>query len=206
MGRCLRTMGSWLLCFLAVTAEGQSAPADFRAVNRTLAAEPAGVLHLDAAPGDGTAWVTNKLFATGRISVEVRGANLAGRSFAGIAFHGVDDQTFEAVYLRPFNFNSPDPVRRAHSVQYVSMPAYPWQLLREKHPGKYEAALDVPVAADSWVRLTITVAANQVRVFIDDSAVPVLSIESLNSIATGGVGLWVGNASEGRFRNLVFER
>ena len=130
---------------------------------------------------------------------------LEGRSFVGIAFHRADDQTFEAVYLRPFNFNSLDPARRAHSVQYVSMPEYPWETLRENHPGKYEAALAAPVAGDSWIRLTLTIHPHEVRVFVNDSSQPVLSVARLGKTASGGVGLWVGNNSEGRFRNLVVE-
>ena len=156
MSRYGRPVGAWLLCILASCASAQSAREDFRAVNRTLIREPGGVVRLDHAPGDGVAWLPGKAFTTGRISVEVQGADLEGRSFVGIAFHRANDQSFEAVYLRPFNFKSPDPARRAHSVQYISMPAHPWQSLRESHPGKYEAALDAPVAANSWVRLTLT--------------------------------------------------
>ena len=200
-----RTMGAWLICILAISARAQSAHEGFRVVNRTLLHEPAGVVRLDAAPGDGIAWLQDKVFATGRITVEVQGADLQGQSFVGIAFHRASDQTFEAVYLRPFNFNSPDPARRAHSVQYISMPEYPWQLLREKYPAKYEAALADPVKADSWVRLTLEIQAHEVRVFVNDGAKPILSVVRLSNNVSGGVGLWVGNNSEGRFRNLVIE-
>src|ERR1017187_621430 len=48
----------------------------------------------------------------------------------GIAFHGEDTSTYDAVYFRPFNFNTTDPVRKIHAVQYVSMPDNPWFRLR----------------------------------------------------------------------------
>jgi hypothetical protein len=204
-GFCARKMGALLLCLLAISDGAQSAEESFRVVNRTLVREPAGAVRLDGAPGDGVAWLQDEVFTTGRISVETQGADLEGRSFVGIAFHRANDQTFEVVYLRPFNFNSPDPARRAHSVQYVAMPAYPWQLLRQNHPGKYEAALPSTLPADSWVRLTLTIDARDVRVFVNDSAEPVLSIARLLPNVSGEVGLWVGNESAGRFRNLVIQ-
>jgi len=40
----------------------------------------------------------------------------------GIAFHGSDNKTLDAIYFRPFNFQSTDPVRKIHAVQYVSHP------------------------------------------------------------------------------------
>jgi len=57
----------------------------------------------------------------------VRGKDLFQQSFVGLAFHGKDDNTYEAVYLRPFNVRSDDPVRRDHAVQYMSVPDFDWR-------------------------------------------------------------------------------
>jgi hypothetical protein len=198
-------MGTWIVCMLAVSAGAQATREHFRAVNRTLSHERGGAWRLDPAPGDGAAWLLGKGFSTGHLSVEVQGADLEGRSFVGIAFHRASDQKFEAVYLRPFNFNAADPAKRAHSVQYVSMPDYPWQTLRASHPGEYEAALAAPAAADAWIHLVLEITEREVRVFVNDGAKPVLSVARLGDIASGDVGLWVGNESGGRFRNLVIE-
>jgi hypothetical protein len=149
-------MGELLLCILAINAEAKSAQEDFRAVNGAQTREPAGEVRLVGTPGDEAIWLKNKTLTAERISVEVQGASLEGRSFLGIAFPRTNDQTFEAVYLRPFNFNSSNPARCAHSVQYVVTPAYPRQSLRQNHPGKYKAALPPTVAAGSWV-LTLTI-------------------------------------------------
>src|ERR1700722_18765388 len=74
---------------------------------------------LSAAEGDGVAWINNLELTNGAIEVDIKGKDTFQLSFVGIAFHGVDDSTFEAVYFRPFNFHSPDPVRKTHAVQYV---------------------------------------------------------------------------------------
>ncbi len=38
----------------------------------------------------------------------MRGKNVFQKSFIGIAFHGQDDKTYDAVYCRPFNFIAKD--------------------------------------------------------------------------------------------------
>ena len=175
--------------------------AAFETVNRTLTAEGDAV-YLDAAAGDGVAWVEGPDLQDGRISLDVRGADLPGRSFVGVAFHG-GDSDFEAVYVRPFNFNASEEERRSHSLQYVSMPDHPWNVLRERSPGVYEAALSPAPAADSWVHLDLELANGHLAVFVNGSTAPTLEVELLGERRSGRIGLWVGNGSDGRFRNLV---
>ena len=69
----------------------------------------------------------------------MKGKNLQGQSFVGVAFHLIDGKTFDAIYFRPFNFFNPE--RNTHSVQYISMPDHPWQQLRQDFPGKYESKI-----------------------------------------------------------------
>lgn len=58
-----------------------------------------------------------------------------------IAFHGVNDTAYESVYFRPFNFQVEDTVRKKHAVQYISLPKFDWEYLRETYPDKYEHSL-----------------------------------------------------------------
>jgi hypothetical protein len=51
----------------------------------------------------------------------IRGKDVREQSFVGVAFH-VQGTTYHAVYFRPFNFRVDDPVRRSHTVQYISSP------------------------------------------------------------------------------------
>ena len=157
---------------------------------------------LSAAPDDGLAWITGVEFSEGTIELEIKGKNEQGRSFVGIAFHGQDNRVFDAVYLRPFNFQATEPERRSHSIQYISIPGHDWSELRKSYPGKYEFAITPAPDPDSWVKLKLVVNGKNVTAFVNGSDVPVLTVELLNERLKGKVGLWVGNGSDGWFRNL----
>lgn len=180
-------------------------PEAYEVVNRTLTFEKGGVVHLDAAKDDGIAWLVDQPFTQGRITVEVRGLDVMQRSFVGLAIHGGGRDLFDAVYTRPFNFNAADSGRKAHSLQYMSVPHNTWDVLREKFPGKYEAAVNPPPAAESWVRLALEIESRRLRVFVNDASTPALTVDLLNDRLKGRIGLWVGNNSEGWFRNLTIQ-
>lgn len=175
-------------------------------VNRTMSQLKDGGrsgVSLDERQGNGLVWLEGVSFESGTIEVDIRGKNKQGQSFVGIAFHGDDDNTYDAIYFRPFNFQSPDPARKSHSVQYVSMPRHDWSDLRQQFPGKYENQLTESVNPDDWFHARIEVEGESVSVFVNNSSTPSLVIEKLNSRGTGKVGLWVGNGSAGDFANLV---
>src|SRR5918995_290406 len=86
-------------------------------------------------------------------------------SFVGVAFGVQDDSTYEAVYLRPFNFRTPDTARAKRAVQYVSQPTYPWQKLRQESPGKYEQPVRPVPDPTGWVPLRLVVTRTQVSVY-----------------------------------------
>ncbi len=159
-------------------------------------------IRLDENGGDGLAWWPETHFANGTIEFDVRGKDVFQRSFVGIAFHGADERTFDAVYFRPFNFQATDPARRNHAVQYISMPDYDWQKLRSEQPEKYEKPVSPAPAPDQWFHVRIVVAHPRVRVFVNDSADPCLEVNQLSARKTGWVGFWVGNNSGGDFANL----
>lgn len=151
---------------------------------------------------DGIAWLRHVIFSNGIIELDIRGKDELQQSFVGIAFHGMDNNTFDAVYFRPFNFRADDPIRRIHSVQYVSMPDYPWEVLREKFNGKYEKAVTPAPEANIWFHVKIVVRSPQIQVFVNGSQEACLSVETLNNRSSGKIGLWVGNNSDGDFANL----
>src|SRR4030095_5380508 len=68
-------------------------------------------IRLSEAPGDGLAYLEGIEFANGAIELDFRGKDVQQQSFVGVAFHGVDGMTYDAVYFRPFNFKTEDPVR-----------------------------------------------------------------------------------------------
>jgi hypothetical protein len=157
-------------------------------------------VYLDKKFGDGILWLNKLVFTNGKIELDIKGKNEQGASFVGIAFHGLNDSTFDAVYFRPFNFKSSD--RGNHAVQYVSEPQYTWSKLREEFPGKYENAV-IPVPdPDDWFHAVIIVEYPVVKVFVNSSESPCLTINQLSDRKQGWVGFWVGNTSDGYFRNL----
>jgi hypothetical protein len=151
---------------------------------------------------DGVAWLNGVEFSNGSIELDIRGKDVFQQSFVGIAFHGIDNRTFDAVYFRPFNFQSTDPARKIHAVQYVAYPDYPWQLLREKFNGKFEKAVIPSPNGTEWFHVKITIKYPMVKVFVNGSSEPSLTIEKLNNRKTGKIGLWVGNNSDGDFAKL----
>jgi hypothetical protein len=152
--------------------------------------------------GDGIAWLKGVEFSDGIIDLDIRGKDVMQQSFVGIAFHGVNNETLDAIYFRPFNFRSTDPVRKIHAVQYISHPDYTWQVLREKHNGEYEKAVTPAPDGNDWFHAKIVVQYPKVTVFVNGNSEPSLVINKLNERKTGKVGLWVGNTSDGDFANL----
>ncbi|MDN5202276.1 DUF1080 domain-containing protein [Fulvivirgaceae bacterium BMA10] len=173
---------------------------NFTAFNREVSYED-GIAYLDAKAEDGLLWLKNANFKNGTIELEVKGRNIPGRSFVGIAFHGQDNQTFDAIYFRPFNFKNPS--RNTHSIQYIAMPTNDWSTLRKAFPGKYENTITpIPDAVDDWFHVKIMVDHPQVKVFINGSDKPALEVVQISDRKQGKLGFWVGNGSDGWFRNL----
>jgi hypothetical protein len=189
----------------AAIAIGQGAPTIVRTVNRTqTVAQENGrsVIRLDAKAGDGFAIVQGPAFSEGTIDLLLRGEDVAQQSFVGVAWNIQNDSTYEAVYLRPFNFRTPDTARAKRAVQYVSQPAYPWQKLRAETPGKYEKpVLPIP-DPNGWVPLRLVVTPTQVSVYANGGAEPDLVVQRLGEVKAGPIGLWVGNGSRGDFAEL----
>lgn len=173
---------------------------NFTEFNREVSYEN-NIAYLNPQAGDGLLWLNGSDFGNGVIELELKGRNIPGRSFIGIAFHGKDNETFDAIYFRPFNFR--DPERNGHSVQYIAMPGNDWSALRQRSPGKYEHEVDpIPDPADGWFRAKIVVNYPEVKVYVNDANQHTLEVHQLSDRKEGKVGFWVGNGSDGWFRDL----
>ena len=180
-------------------------PQDFVVFNRSISSfsdENRKGVRLDEKPGDGVAYLRGVEFSNGTIECDIKGKDVQGQSFVGIAFHGVDSTTYDAIYFRPFNFKTEDPARRPHAVQYVSQPTYPWQRLRAEQPGKYEQPVSPAPDPNGWFHVRVVIAAPNVSVFVDDAKEPSLVVSQRSDRRKGRVGFWVGNGSDGDFANL----
>ncbi|MCC6281626.1 MAG: hypothetical protein IT262_13555 [Saprospiraceae bacterium] len=141
-------------------------------------------------------------FANGTIEFDTRGRDVVQRSFEGFAFHIQNDSTYDAVYFRPFNFKHPEAIRRAHSVQYISLPEHTWRKLRSDHPMQYENGVNPVPGAEDWFHVKIVVDHKNISVFVNNSEQPCLLVQKLTDTTHGRLGLWVGDPTEGDFANL----
>jgi len=152
--------------------------------------------------GEGAAYVPGLEFANGAIEFDVRGKDVLQQSFVGVAFHAVDGMTYDAIYFRPFNFKSEDPVRHGHCVQYISQPIHTWQKLRSEQPGKYEQPVNPVPDPNAWFHARVVIESPKVTVFVGDAKEPSLVVTQLSDRKKGLIGPWVGNGSGGDFANF----
>ena len=146
-------------------------------------------------------------FQDGVIEVDLAGepgpgAGEGARGFVGVAFRVAPDQSrFECIYLRPTNGRADDQMRRNHSVQYISMPGFPWHFLRKEFPEKYETYVDL-VAAE-WTRVKIEVRGEKARLYVNGVEQPTLLVNDLKQgQSKGSVALWIGPGTLAHFANL----
>jgi hypothetical protein len=110
--------------------------------------------------------------------------------------------SYEAVYVRPFNFRTSDPARRQNAVQYMAPPDFDWPVLRQRFPGEFERPVHPGVSPTDWMPLHLSVSTRGVGVSVGFVANITLTARKLGSSDRGQIGLWVGNNSDGDFRNL----
>jgi 3-keto-disaccharide hydrolase len=168
-----------------------------------------------AAPGtgdEGRLVILSKTdFQDGIIEVDLTGepgpnAGEGARGFVGIAFRVAPDQSrFECIYLRPTNGRAEDQVRRNHSVQYISIPGFPWHLLRKDFPEKYETYVDL--VAGEWTKVKIEVRGEKARLYVNGVEQPTLLVNDLKQgLSKGAIALWVGTGTVANFSNLRISR
>ena len=186
---------------LAALAEGNGLKVFNRSVSSLNDGARKGV-RLSENPAEGVAYLRGIEFTNGTIEFDVRGKDVQQQSFVGVAFHGVDGTTYDAIYFRPFNFRAVDPARRIHAVQYISHPTYTWQKLRTEQPGKFEQAVNPVPDPNAWFHVRVVVASPRVSVFVGDAKEPSLVVDQLSDRKKGLIGLWVGNNSGGDFANF----
>jgi hypothetical protein len=160
-------------------------------------------LQFDAREGDGMACLDGFEFSNGVIELDILGRSQPVQgSFVGVAFRVQDAKNYDAVYFRPFNFRSDDPLRRSHSVQYISQPAFNWPKLRQERPGQFEKSINPAPDGDKWFHVRIIIAKPKITVYVNEAAEPCLTVDELSDRTGGSIGLWVGNGSSGTFANL----
>ena len=164
------------------------------------------LITFDTRQGEGIAVFQNLEFKNGTIEFDVKGKNILQQSFVGVAFHIIDEMTYDAVYFRPFNFRNEDPVRRNHSVQYISHPEFTWQKLRSEYPEQYENPVNPVPDPDQFFHAKVVIDYPLASIYIENSEQPCLEVKLLGKNRSGKIGFWVGNGSDGTFRNIMVSK
>jgi hypothetical protein len=169
----------------------------------TVAKDSTGTfLRMAEGGGEGLVWLPINHFGQGRLELALRGKDVLQKSFVGIAFHGANDSTYDAVYCRPFNFFAQDSVRRIHAIQYISHPVYTWRKLREERNAVFEKAIASPPDPNGWFILTLMVTDKKVEAYINHAAKPALVVNRLGNRTKGKLGLFMGDGSGGDFTSF----
>jgi len=196
---------------ISLTSPGQLKPVNVKVETVTFKGRKA-LRVLDAAPPDsgdeGRLVILSKTdFQDGVIEVDLAGepgpgAGEGARGFIGVAFRVAPDQSrFECIYLRPTNGRAEDQMRRNHSVQYISVPGFPWHFLRKEFPEKYETYVDL-IAAE-WTRVKIEVRGEKARLYVNGVEQPTFLVNDLKQgQSKGSVALWIGPGTLAHFANL----
>ncbi len=154
---------------------------------------------------EGLVWLPTKDFKNGKIIVRMRGKDVLQRSFIGVAFHGLNDSTYDAVYCRPFNFFAKDSVRKIHAIQYISHPIFTWKKLREERNGIFEKEIINPPNPNDWFTMTLIIDKKSVKAFINQDVKPSLIVNKLTERSNGKLGIFVGDGAGGDFEKIMIE-
>ncbi len=141
--------------------------------------------------GESIVWLDGLQFESGSIEFDVKGKSTPRQgSFIGVAFRVLDKKVHDVVYFRPFNFNATNPENKAHAVQYMSEPQWPWYRLRDNKPGQYEQPINPAPNGDAWFHVKLILENRQVKVFVNNSPNASLVVNELTDRPAGSVGLW----------------
>ncbi|HTD39263.1 MAG TPA: hypothetical protein VK671_01495 [Mucilaginibacter sp.] len=151
-------------------------------------------------------WLKDIGFTYGTIELDIRGRNEFLKSFPGIAFYAADtSRNYDVVYFRPFNFRSADPVRRTWSVQYMSLPEYPYDRLRKENTGQFENEILPDPKPEDWIHARIVFQKDSIKVYVNGMDKPSLTVKTLQNRSKGLFGLWT-DTTVAEFANLVIKK
>ena len=173
----------------------------YTAYNRRMTLKQ-GVIHADTAAGPGVIWANAQHFKYGTIEFDICGKDRYQQSFVGLAFHGLNDTTYEAVYFRPFNFKATDAERHVHGVQYIAVPGFDWPKLRADFHNQYEKTVEPAPGPNDWFHVRLVVSEKNIKVYVNNSPAAALDIAPLAPLRGDRIGFFVGNGSAGDWKNL----
>ena len=162
------------------------------------------------APGGPMLFLNTLRFHNGAIDIDVSGTPAQGapadaRGFIGVAFRVHSESRFEIIYIRPTNSHADDQLRKNHTTQYSADPDWPWDRLRKESPGVYESWADMEPGR--WTHMKIVVHGTHAALYINHARNACLIVHDLKlGDVEGGIGLWMGEDTEGYFKDLTITK
>ena len=215
----------WLLCLSTLAAAAQQPSLSNLAKGRTRSSTAVLTTHDGSralrllpkhpseagyTPGGPMLFLNDTRFRNGAIDIDVSGTPATGappdaRGFIGVAFRVQSDSRFEIIYIRPTNSHADDQLRKNHTTQYSSDPDWPWERLRKETPGVYESWADMEPGR--WTHMKIVVHGTNAALYINHARNACLIVHDLKlGDVEGGIGLWMGEDTEGYFKNLIIAK
>lgn len=152
--------------------------------------------------GEGIAWLRGFEFVEGVIEADIRIAGTLSSGSSGIAFHVINEDTLDIIYINPFILSSVEQKGKSGSVTYISYPEDNIPHSGENKQELHESMEDQFSEYHNWVHLRIEVELPYIEVFINDFRESLLKIEKHNDRKAGMIGFVAGNNSGVDFANL----
>lgn len=163
-----------------------------------------GYIRVEPDFGAGVLWLSGVSFSKGIVEFDIRGRGLFQRSSLGIAFNRVNDSTYEAVSFSPFNFLASDSAFN-RAVQYISTPAFNTESTLRETSQKYPIGILPFPDPNGWFHVQVAIDENFVTVYINERIAAALTVKRLTGHKGKGLGLWIGDQSDGDFRNFTYK-
>ena len=193
-----------LSCTLYAQSASTATPEKWTTYNGKATFEKGSIYLVNTSKGGSALmWLNDTDFKNGIIELDLKGKDVRAESFLGVAFHALDNEHYDVIYFRPFNFKSPE--RKDHSVQYADAPDNGWEVLREKFPGKYENVVRPVPDPNDWFHAKIVVQYPRITVYVNNSKDPSLEVDQISKRTSGKLALWI-DSKDGAFKNVVITK
>jgi len=90
-------------------------------------------------------------------------------------------------------------------VQFVDLPGSDWDLLRDRFTNVYENYVNPVPDPNGWFHARIEIDFPIVKVFVNGSAAPSLTVRQISGWKRGHVGLWL-DSKDGWFRHITMNQ
>ena len=123
-----------------------------------------------------------------------------GRAWVGVAFRVQDTGNYELFWFRP---HAREEGKQAVDYLSVAHDIVAWWSFMNTNTGKFFFSTPVNVPLDEWFHVRVMVKDSEAALYIHDMREPALTVKCTYYHESGGLGLYCGTYSKGKFANVV---